>query len=330
MPQHTVYISPNHMDPSYQLERDGLGPDVDLKPWSATNPDDLAVEISDADAVMTWRVPLSAQVIDRLTRCQVIIRFGVGFDIVDVEAARARDIPVCNIPDYCTDEVADHTMGLLLALNRQIVTFSNNVRSGNAGWSWAGAGELHRITGSTLGVIGLGRIGTAVALRAKAFGMDVAFHDPYVPDGTEGALDLRRLERDELLASADYVTLHTPLTNETRGMADREFFSKLKLGATLINTSRGPVVDIEALEAAMRNGDVRAAGLDVLPKEPPEPEPGLLTAWRANEPWLQGRLIVTPHSAFYNEESDHDMRVKAARTVREVFDGLPARNRVNP
>ena len=173
MTKHIVYISPAHMDPSYQLEREGLGPDVELRMWSATDPSDLVAEIADADAIMTWRVPLPAQVIDGLRRCKVIVRFGVGFDIVDVEAARARNIPVCNIPDYCTDEVADHTMGLLLALNRQIVTFNNNVHRGNEGWTWAGAGKLNRIAGSTLGVIGLGRIGTAVSLRAKSFGMNV-------------------------------------------------------------------------------------------------------------------------------------------------------------
>lgn len=329
MPIHVVYISPKHMDPTYAIERAGLGPEVELREWRATDPSALAEELQDADAVMTWRVRLDEAVISRLHRCRVIIRFGVGFDLVDIDAARWHGIPVCNVPDYCTNDVADHAMGLLLALNRAIPTFTENVRSGNEGWSWAGAGKLRRLTGSTLGIVGLGRIGKAVALRAKAFGLNVAFHDPYVPDGTERALGLTRLSLDDLLGSADFLSLHTPLTEETRGMAGSDFFAKAKQGVTLINTSRGPVVDLDALESAMRKGHVGAAALDVLPVEPPDPAPGLIQAWRDEEAWVRGRLIVTPHAAFYNEESDRDMRVKATQTVRDVLDGLPVRNQVN-
>ncbi len=329
MPKHLVCISPAHMDPTYQLERAGLGPDVELRVFSATDQETIGREAREADAIMTWRMRIEEQAIRQLQRCKLIIRLGVGFDVVDIEAARRHEIPVSNVPDYCTDEVADHTMGLLLALARQIVTFNGRLRHGNDGWSWDAAGPLSRLTGKTLGVIGLGRIGTAVALRAKAFGLRVVFHDPYVVDGMDRALGLARLSLDDLLTASDYISLHTPLTRETRGMANADFFGKVKAGVTLINTSRGPVVDIDALEAAMREGQVRAAALDVLPQEPPVPPPGLLQAWRNKEEWVRGRLIFTPHAAFYTEESDHDMRVKAAQTVREVLDGRPPRNRVN-
>lgn len=330
MVKHVVAVSPNHMDPTYELERRELGTDVELRPWSAVDPAGIAEEIAQADAVMTWRVRLPAEIIDRLERCRVIIRFGVGFDVVDVDAAARRGIPVCNVPDYCTDEVADHALGLLLALRRGIVTFANGLHAGNEGWSWAAAGRLRRLTGSTLGIVGLGRIGTAMALRAKALRMRVVFFDPYRSDGTERALGLERAETlEELAARSDVVSLHTPLTAETRGLAGDVFFAAAKPGMTLINTSRGPVVDIEALERGMREGTVAMAGLDVLPVEPPEPVPGLLAAWRAGEDWIKDRLIVTPHAAFFSEESDVDMRIKAARTVREVLDGRPPRNQVN-
>ena len=329
MAMHVVRISPGHMDPAYAVERRELEGVAELMPWSATGPDALADELQDADAVMTWRIPIGAGVIARLRKCRLIIRIGVGFDIVDVDAARERGVAVCNVPDYCTDEVADHTIGLLLAIARGIVRYNDNMRAGNERWGWSGAAPLYRLSGKRIGVIGLGRIGTAVARRAAALGLDVAFHDPYVPDGTDKALGLRRLDLPELLATSDVVTFHTPLTAETRRMADAAFFSALKPGAIVLNTSRGAVVDVDALEGAMREGIVSAAGLDVLPVEPPVPEPGLIRAWRAGEEWVRERLVYTPHSAFYSEESEFEMRAKAARTVRDALTGAGIRNRVN-
>ena len=221
MPRHVVRISPNHMDPEYAIERRELGGDIDLVPWSAEGGEALGEELRDADAVMTWRVPITRAVVERLRACRLIIRIGVGFDIVDLDAASERGIAVCNVPDYCTDEVADHTIGLLLAIARGIVRYNDNMRAGNERWGWSGAAPLYRVAGKRLGIIGLGRIGTAVARRAAALGLQVAFHDPYVPDGTDKALGLRRLELADLLAESDIVTFHTPLTAETRGDGER-------------------------------------------------------------------------------------------------------------
>ena len=331
MAQHLVYISSGHMDPDYTIERAGLGADIELRVMTNAprTPMDGA-ETREADAVITWRTRVDASAIDQLERCKVIVRMGVGYDLVDIEAAKRRGIPVCNIPDYCTNEVADHTMALLLTLSRGLTAYNDAVRGGNEGWEWSGAGPLYRLTGRTLGIVGLGRIGTAVALRAKAFGMRVVFHDPYARDGMDRALGLTRLSLDELLATADAVTLHTPLTDETRNMADAGFFAKIKPGAFVVNTSRGGVLDVDALAEALRAGRVAAAALDVMPTEPPGPELPLLQAWRAREEWVRHRLVVTPHAAFYSEEGEHDMRVKAAETVREALDGSPPRNRVNP
>lgn len=330
MSKYRVAISPYHMDPEYEIERSILEPDFELCPWEGSDPNSVADQIEEADAIMTWRVRLPESVVHRLTRCQIIVRFGVGFDIVDIEAARRKDIPVSNVPDYCTNEVADHTWALILSLRRGIVPFGDNLRSGNGGWSWGSAGSLRRLTNNTICIVGLGRIGTATALRAKSFGMRVVFYDPYVPDGIDRALGIERCASlSELASQADIVSFHTPLTEETIFLANDAFFDELKPGATLVNTSRGKVVDIDALERALKAGIVGFAGLDVLPTEPPEPPPSLLVSWRDNDDWIKGRLIVTPHAAFYSEESDRDMRIKASTTVLEVLNGQNPRNRVN-
>ena len=331
MPPHIVYISPGHMDPDYAIERAGLGPDVDLRVISGPPKGSMdGADTKDADAILTWRTRIDADAIAKLEHCRFIVRMGVGYDIVDVDAAKQHGIPVANVPDYCTEEVADHAMALLLSLTRGVVSYNTAVAAGNDGWSFMAAGRLYRMSGRTLGIIGLGRIGTAVAMRAKAFGLKVAFHDPYAREGMERALGLTRLDLDELLGTADYLTFHTPLTNETRGMVDSAFLAKVKHGAFLVNTSRGGVVNVDALEIALREGRLGGAALDVLPTEPPDPDLPLIKAWRAGEEWIKGRLIVTPHSAFFSEEGEHDMRVKATQAVREVLDGAPPRNVVNP
>ena len=240
MATHLVYISPGHMDPTYEIERAGLGPDVELRVMSNPDRGDMdGAETREADAIITWRTHINEAAVNQLERCRVIVRMGVGYEIVDVDAAKRRGIPVCNVPDYCTNEVADHTMALLLTLSRGIMAYREAVHSGHQGWEWTRAGALYRLAGRTLGIVGLGRIGTAVALRAKAFGMRVVFHDPYTPDGIHRDLGLTRLSLDELLASADAVTLHTPLTDETRNLASTDFFAKIKPGAFLLNTSMG-------------------------------------------------------------------------------------------
>ena len=181
-------------------------------------------------------------------------------------------IPVCNVPDYGTNDVADHAMALMLSLRRGITRFVDGLRQGNEAWHYRTGGNLERLTNQTFGIVGIGRIGTAAALRAKAFGMRVVGYDPYVPRGHEKAIGIERVwELEELLGQSDVVSLHTPLTPETRHLADAAFFAAMRPGATLINTARGGVLDVDALEAAMRAGKVGAAGLDVMPTEPAQP-----------------------------------------------------------
>ena len=187
-----------------------------------------------------------------------------------------------------------------------------------------------RLRGLTMGFIGVGRIGTATLMRARAFGMNIVFYDPYVNDGYEKALGVDRVDTLEDLAKiADIVSINTPLSEETNKMIGRKFFSVLKPGAIVINTARGPIIDLEALKEAMLNNIVRAAGLDVLPVEPSDDSQTLIRAWEKSEPWIKDRLIVTPHVAFYSPESYEEMRRKAAEEALRVMLGEQARNCVN-
>lgn len=267
--------------------------------------------LAQADAVLGWhRVRYDAGVIAKLTRCRAIMRAGVGYDHIDVEAAGAAGIAVLNTPDYGTGEVADHAMALLLALRRGIASQHDWLRADPLG-PWAGRqGPLvKRLRGATLGVVGLGRIGTAFVERARPFGFRILAYDPYLPRGQEIALNVERKETlEELLQAAEIVSLHCPLNAETRGLMNADSFAVLPPGALLINTARGALVDLDACYEALRSGRLGGAALDVLPQEPPSPEHPLIRAYCAREDWLAERLILTPHAAWYAPESWADMR----------------------
>ncbi|MFM7119867.1 MAG: NAD(P)-dependent oxidoreductase, partial [Gammaproteobacteria bacterium] len=235
-----------------------------------------------------------------------------------------RGIPVCNTPDYGTREVADHAIALMLTLTKSIAFHDEALRQDPRGnWRPALNPFGQRFADCTFGVVGLGRIGTAAALRAKAFDMDVVFHDPYKPNGSELALGIRRADSlTELFGQCDIVSVHTPLDAGTRNLINAEVLGASKPGLILINTARGPIVDIDALHDAMRADVVRAAGLDVLPEEPANVEKPLIAAWHGNEAWIRNRLLITPHSAFFTPQSMRDIRSFSGRTAaRYLRDG---------
>ena len=273
-----------------------------------------------ADAVINCRSRhrLPAHLVAEMRRVKVVVQAGVGFNHIDIEACARRGIPVCNTPDYGTLEVADHTLGLLLALARGTTAYNNRLLRRDDAW---GTAELpmppvRRMRGRVFGIVGLGRIGLAVAARARAFQMEVAFHDPYLPAGIEHSLGYRRTGTlDELLSSSDVVSLHCPLTPETSRLVDDQAVATMRPDAILINTSRGGTVDIDAVERGLRSGKLLAAALDVLPVEPLDRSHSLFAAWSREEPWLEGRLVLTPHAAFYTPESLADMRRLSMLTV---------------
>jgi len=250
-------------------------------------------------------------------RCRIVVRAGVGFDHVDLEAWGRRGIPVCNTPDYGTTEVADSAIGYMLAFARGIATYDELLRADPVrNWDYNLAPAMLRLRGARFGVVGFGRIGTAAALRAKAFGMEVAFYDPYQPNGVELPHNFQRCRNlDELLGCCDVISIHTPLTPETRGMIDAKAVAAMKRGAILINTARGPICNLDALYDGLREGRLLAVGLDVLPEEPANPDQRLIAAWQTQEDWIRGRLMVAPHAAFFSAPASRDIRSKSMQTA---------------
>lgn len=314
-----------------ETEQRILGDLARVESLRADHEEELVGRIEDADALMIYHcLKLTAKSIERLRQCKLIVRCGVGFDNVDWQFARLRGIPVGNVPDYGTEEVADSAIGLMLSLTRGINQLNSQLRQGGLDWSYSHAAPLRRLRGRVLGIVGLGRIGSATALRGKALGMDVAYYDPYAPDGRDKSLGVRRVENlEELLAQSYVVTLHCPLSDETRHLMRAETIDKMPAGSYLVNTSRGAVVDTAAVPAAIASGKLAGAALDVLPFEPPADNDPLLAAWRDPRHPAHHRVILNPHTAFYSEEGLLDMRVKGAEACRRALLGLPLRNIVN-
>jgi D-3-phosphoglycerate dehydrogenase len=272
----------------------------------------------DADALLTTYAKITGEMIRQMKRCRIISRFGIGVDNVDIPVATERGIVVTKVPDYCLDEVSDHAMALLLAAARKITLANAQVHAGR--WEMPAVVPIHRLRGSVLGLVGFGRIPQLVAPKAQAFGMRVIANDPYLPKEVFEHAGVENVELDYLIGTADYISIHSPLLPETRGMFNANLFRRMKPTAYIINTARGPIVDEKALADALDAKQLAGAALDVMPTEPP-----------VNSP-LFGRdnVILTPHTSFYSEESLVDLQTKAAEEVARVLTGQAPRNPVNP
>jgi C-terminal binding protein len=252
---------------------------------------------------------------------------GVGYDRLDRVALAKHNVTVCNVPDYGTEEIADHAIALTLSLRRGILLHNERQRATPpAPWIAIPTPLVARLRDSTFGVLGLGRIGTAAALRAKALGFKILFYDPYLPNGADKSLGMQRTKDiKELFSRANVLSIHCPCTRETRNMVKYDLLSLLPKGAVLVNTGRGEVMDLDAVQRCLKEDILAGAGLDVLPEEPiPEDRVHpLIQAYRNKEQWLEGRMVITCHSAFYSPESFVDIRQKSAETMRDVLlDGL--------
>lgn len=328
-PRHVIIA--DFINDDLEPERRILDGCADVVALDAFSEDDLIGRIEHADAVMLYHnLAMTRKSIERLEQCKLIIRCGVGIDNVDGEFARSRGIDVSNIPDYGTEEVADSAIGMMLAMTRGFGFLNSRLRAGEGDWMYSQVAPLHRLRGRVFAIIGLGRIGTAAAIRAKAIGMDVMFFDPYKPDGYGKSLGIRRAgSLDELLECAFVLSVHCPLTGETRGMINAATISQMSPGSYLVNTARGAIVDTSAIPDAIADGRLAGAAIDVLENEPPGDDDSLVVTWRDPDHPAHHRVIINPHSAFYCEEGLMEIRTKAATACRCAIEGQPVRNIVN-
>jgi lactate dehydrogenase-like 2-hydroxyacid dehydrogenase len=313
---YTILFPDSRSDP-LDIERDVAGPDIELINARKDKYDAIDAETwARADAVIVRFMPIDSKVIPLMKKARIVVRNGVGFDVIDLKATGEAGIPACNVPDYGTTEVADSAIAMMLAFARGTVAFNEALRADLKAWTHMHNVTAKRLRGATFGVIGLGRIGTAAALRARAFGMNVAFYDPALPNGAELSFGFHRARSmNELLGMSDVVSIHTPLNESTRRMIDSKAVAAMKEGAYLISTARGEICDTAAVVEGLKSGRLSAVGLDVLPKEPGTAADPFVAAWLANEPWIRGRALLGPHAAFYSPDSNRDLRTKALETA---------------
>ncbi len=285
---------------------------------------DLFDAARDCDAIMNQYARVGAATIGVMQRCKVIARYGVGVDIVDVDAATQKGILVTNVRDYCTEEVADHAIALWMSLARKLPQYDRATHQGI--WRWQSGQPVHRLRGRTMGIVSFGKIGQAIADRARAFGVDIIVYDPYLSAERVAALGAEKVDKAVLLARSDYIMMQVPMTKETRHFLGPAEFAAIKPGVIIINTGRGPTIDNKALHDALLSGRVAAAGLD-----DPEEEPAKRAHWNpADNPlFSHPDVIVTPHSAYYSEESIRLAREIAASEVARVLRGEAPKNPVN-
>lgn len=305
---------------------DGL--DVSLRPVDIETTDDLIRELADVDAVIDrlLAAPYTADVIDALDRCEVIARCGIGVDGIDTECAAARGMYVVNVPVYCQDEVSEHTIMLLLALERNLSAYDSAMHDGV--WAQDVTTEhIHRLRGQTLGLVGFGTIAQLVAEKAQAFGMDIIASDPYMDEAEMSEAGVQKVTFEEVLDAADAVSLHAPLIEETRGKMDAAAFERMQDTAYLINVARGGLVVEDDLVDALHADEIAGAGLDVFETEPSSQG----DAFPQFESPLRDldSVILTPHVAWFSREANEERRRTAARDVRRVLGGSNPENPVN-
>ena len=313
--KHPLVVITDTVFPDLQITRDILSPLCELVVARDMNDEALLPQLREAVGVINCYKPLGPAHLSEMHKCRVISRTGIGLDTIPIDLATEKRIKVTNVPDYCVDEVADHTLALILALQRGICRASAATRAGE--WNGQAGGRLRRLRGQTLGLMGFGRIGRAVASRANAFGFQVIAHDPHFTLPAHGATPATM---DEVLTSSDVLSLHVPLTTANRQMVNGHALLRMKKGALLVNTARGGLVDTAAVIDSLQQGHLGGAGLDVLDHEPPP---------REQLAHKLDNLIVTPHLGFYSEEAMQDLQKQSAQAVADVLTGKEPKNWAN-
>jgi D-3-phosphoglycerate dehydrogenase / 2-oxoglutarate reductase len=284
--------------------------DPELRMAKSASAEDILAVARDADAILVTYAKLPGELLRQLTRCKAVGRFGLGVDNIDLPAAAELGITVTYVPDYCMHEVSDHAMALLLALARKIPLSNALVQAGR--WEMPAVVPIHRLAGRVLGLVGFGNIPRALAPKAKALGLRVVTHDPYVSAQTLSDAGVEGVSFDQLLAISDFVSIHAPLLPSTRGLFNADVLRKMKKGAFLINTARGPLLDEDALVVMLDSGHLGGAALDVVAIEPLSKDSKLIG---------RDNVILTPHTAFYSVEALEELQSKCAADVARVLSG---------
>jgi len=310
----------DYVFPSLGPEQRVLAPlGVELRPQQCRSEDEIIALVQDADAILNCYAKMTARVIARLTRCKIIARYGIGVDNVDLTAATKARVLVTNVPDYCIDEVSDHALALLLTLARRTAAADTAVKAG--AWDVVAHAGIRRLRGQTLGLIGFGKIAKMLASKVQPLGMRLLVHDPYLDPAIISQLGAEAATLERLLADADAISIHVPLSPETHNLIGQRELALMKPTAFLINTSRGGIVDEQALAEALKEQRLGGAALDVLSAEPPPLDHPLRQA---------PNMILTPHLAFYSRESVTELQTKAAEEVARALKGEAPRSPVNP
>ena len=310
----------DYVFPSLEPEQRVLAPlGVELRPAQCKSEEEIIELAQGADGVLNCYAKMTARVIEKLSRCKIIARYGIGVDNVDLGAATRAGIVVTNVPDYCIDEVSDHALALLLSLARRVVSADSAVKAG--AWDVVAHAGIRRLRGQTLGLVGFGKIASAVAAKAQTFGLRVLACDPYLDSKAMARHGVESVDFDGLLAESDAISIHVPLSPETRNLIGASELARMKPTAFLINTSRGGIVDELALATALKESRLGGAALDVLAVEPPPLDHPLRKL---------PNVILTPHLAFYSRESVIELQTKAAEEVARALKGEPPRSPVNP
>lgn len=281
--------------------------------------DDLIAVIHDADALLVQYAMITRRVMSHMKKCRAIVRYGVGLDCIDVKAATDHGIMVANIPDYGLEDIADHTIALMLNCVRKINQLDQAVHNGK--WDYKMAKPLHRLRGKVLGLIGFGNISRMVAAKARVFGLELMVYDPYVKPEIADQHQVKMVDWQTLMQSADILSLHVPVTEQTYHLINNEALAMMKKTSFLINTARGALVDEKALYNSLIKGEIAGVGMDVSEKEPIHPGNPLLSL---------PNVILTPHSAWYTEEAQESLQIQAAQEIARVLRGEKPVNLVNP
>ena len=315
------------------IEKEILGNNVEVICLNQKDEEKFPDEIKEADGLLVWGSEVTEKTFKKLKRCKAVVRYGVGYDNIDIKSANRLGIDFANNPGYVTDEVADTTCGMILTFIRKIYLYNNKCQIFKKGWQENVLNEniidaIRRSNEHKLGIIGAGRIGSAVAMRMKAFKMKIGFFDPNVNSGYEKTLGADRYDNlDDLIKSSTVISINATLNNETRGMINESFINQLANHTILVNTARGAIVDkLDTLYEGIKKGKLSGVGLDVLPEEPPSEHEKLIKAWKDKKNPISDKILINPHSSFYSSKSTVQMRIKAAENIARSIKGLKLKN----